>query len=658
MAGFHWLNATFRGKSGEVGRTAPSILVVLGLINCAPQSGPNPRDAFRESVLAEFAAIDYLPGDTLAFVAVRSVDSLPPEVHRTIAAVVVPGPEASDTASLAELGIDPTRPAGAAILHWASATVVGFAEVADRAQLEAALRARYPMAERSAIGMGQIASVPARGIGLVLRGRHVFAVRSRAASKRAWSEVRLAGSEPTGALAGEPGFVDALAGLEVGRDIAAYVAMDRIADEMIHEVDDLAATIDERATELDNRVARAKKRNASTTEILALSAAARRAESQRKAAHGLFERRRQVARQLVGSWGKVAAAVDLGGDSLAVQVSAALDPDATMADILTQGSSVSAAAGSIPPDMWPLRIAASFPPPALLELLRMLDLAAYPVVSDRGIAISGSLDERLGVDLMRDLLPLVSGRIELGLGRIGQRGFDLLLGVRDVNRATALLRRIPRLRIGTAQVIPRLTNGAIAISDRAAFDRSPHWAPEHQGTTGQSRRVAVVDIDSFFWAGLVARNVGPLPGRRSPPKDGNDDVPHSTEYRTLIARFAEQNDRIAELGAALERLASERLRAIAGPFGTLTIELIATGSHLHGHGQQKLRAAALGSAIARARLRDQHFTRQREVLDASMKSALERLTQLENKLVHIRARDVQAWDRKQMNLQQRNDDRD
>lgn len=664
-------------------------------VACGSPGPLAPSQTIRSTLLGS-RAVHHLPTETLAVVTIRHPARLPGPLLDALTRHVLG--QDHTPAALNDLGIDGDRPMGLALVDWVSETWIGFAGLTDPGRLQRALRRRYPSARMDTSDAGIIMSVPSAGLGFVVTDAYLFAVRSQVASKRQWAESRLASVARGPSLTGRPGFARVVAGLPhdaaMGDSptsenaVGVYIAADRIAGELIRDAEALEAASMERVTQARSALEHARS-GSRQDESGSLAAALDSAENRLIVARVHAARRIAIVEQLIGSWGTVGGVVTLDGAIVDVHARATLTENGLLARLAAslpppgslpvpseaRSKTRSAVQGQTPEETappavdWPVRLRMATDPRALLDLLRALHLAADPLrLGDgpgRGTAVRPArrarerrmvqrLDQRLGVDLERELTQLLSGTMDLAWSE-GIRSFSLALGVRDPGRAAAWTTRVPGLDVGQARVKPRIFGDRLVLG--TTITRSTPISTSPPGP-------ASLTMTGPFWLQLLARSPAvPRYEARPLAADDNPDVPFSDDHRAAVKRFTAANQRLASLGDDLTAWQRDRVHTLSEPLGVLDVrfgvESMGTRPPGQSQGSQAptgraipitvrgrwhLRADDLTAALDRVQQLERSFATRRQALEGSAQQILIELDELEKQLRRIRVRDVQRWD--------------
>jgi hypothetical protein len=645
---------------------AVALLGACGGARRAPASPAPPAYRGQTPVLLTARAVSMLPADTWFVLAAASPRGLAtalrwPEslrAHGTLrdelaaATRAIAGADVLDPDNLDEIGLDAASPFGLAIFAGErDAAGALFAGVSDRGRLQAFLeRALAPeLGALAPRAMGEATVlVPAKagGVAFVLRGGLVFVLAVEDAADRERLVAALATGARARSLAADPELVAAMKRLDFGAEAAGYLAMHRLAERLIGEIDRNDARVQGffrqslEATEAEIASAEAGGADAATVGELRERLAQQKewmAQAGRSSAGT-----RKLLDELLPMGG---IALGLGIDGAALRVSVSLRPrtGSLAARFLRHGDRPLAILRAID-DVPVFALGAHAEPGALPELVSLM-------LEGSGDSLEGTrvaLRTFLGVDLDKDILPLLDGEMAVAVTGDRERlpasgaaedamGLTMVAGLRDAARARALLDRVSKnpalaaagverpagrglvapawgqrrlhIDVAGAYLVVSTDPGAaqrVAAGGAGAFagaSGGAHRRAQGAGLTGEGRAL----LGAWAWDGLFLLDPGAMlglmwggtPAAPPPPPvadqgDGAQPEPNAALQRELAAIDAE----LAPLQAEIERAMQQRILATTRPLGT-TLLVVHAGAErgLAGFGGQFTSAPHVSDAV-------------------------------------------------------------
>jgi len=650
------------------------IPLALAVVGCGGSRQPTPSSLPAvylngESVIDDSPAFSFLPRETPFALAARSPRALDaalgwPEVaslffgdHQVLA----------DLDALTSAGIDVARPFGWAVLDLRTSTTALFASVADRAAVEAALRAaasrRGTPLDVTTAGSATI-YLPAGddAHAAVLRGDQVFLLASSGArSVRDLTAVKIATTDPSDSLAEDLSFQHAAGRLRFGRDLAGFAALDRIALALAAAGDPAAERIATAARAIRSRVDQARRAGASADDLVVLQ----RQEEWMTALQLANKSREQLLLGGIGALGAVAFGVELEPSAARIKIVAAPDPSSLPGALLPPGSE-------------PTRLLDQSAAPPLFALAlrgpreRVLELV-NTWLGTRGVQ-AAQLAQRVDLDFDRDIAPILSGDIGVALTAAGWDRSDLAgmrahmqvelaLGLSDRDRMSRLLselaaRKDMKSNVDRTASAPRLVfpwpgfeplhvgltgDALLATTDGSRFQRAAGGTAQRP-FVGALRNAALrelmsgpgapfeVIIDGALLPGILAADEEPLRPRVALVE--SEPTPDSPEYQEVVERIARVDAEIAEMRTAQRAARLERSFALGRDLGTFA--LLVSG---HDDGVVAIGGQFPDEAGLRAAFADLVGQKRRnDDSERAAKRALEELEQRRNALEKERSR--------------------
>ncbi|WP_045119224.1 hypothetical protein [Haliangium ochraceum] len=443
-------------------------------------------------LLATAEVVAAVPRDTWLLVAAKSPRALAEQLdwpallapYGDLAAQLRAGLEHSvgvgelSPEALRELGIDPAGAFGVAGFVAEQAAGALFARVHDRARLEAflgnslgPLLGEHTWQDQGDARVLLLSSVP---LAFVIRDRLVFGLVAENPADRERLAGTLAALAPGDALAAEPEFRAAMARLDFGSDVAAYLAVHRLADRLLTRMeqnrDTVAAYIGQHVDNTQAELQRAEASGSSEDVLSRLRERLAEAQHTQREIVESFERTRRLLAEL---------AVPLGG----VGVGAVIEPGGVRVRVAARPQPGSLPARLIRPSGRPLGLLRALRETPVLALgsrgeahtwLSLYRLA-QPESGDADSAQRRLLRALTGVDIERDLVPLLDG--ELGLAVTAERerllagegsvvsllGLCMVAGLADAEGARALLERVAARPTMAALAVERPTGTGLAV---------------------------------------------------------------------------------------------------------------------------------------------------------------------------------------------------
>ncbi len=729
------MNGRHEGFGGRPMRTplALGLILVLGFglaADCKDKSAGGagagkgalltarpPGFAVEKPVLGRAAAVAYLPRETLFVAACDGVrkaferfdrERLQKsfrEYYEQALALVTPvvGVNLLDPANLPQVGLDPDGPVGFAWLSVRDETVAFFASLTN---VDAFKTTLYRLAGldrvqlKTEVAGDALIVYPERDseIVVVLRDKTAILVGGDHDEETlAWAR-RVAVIQGPDSLAQTADYKAALAGLDYGAAAAAYVNVPQFAEYLRAEFGQrLAAQANSTAAgqlraveEAERRVAEARRSGAPADTLAFLEAEAARLRREAGPPSDPWESRYAARKQaefrmvdaLFGSVREFALGLGVEGPALQFQVAAAMAPDGLLARLVKSAQGL------------PVLVRAMRERPMFL-LEGQVDPAVALELFGLALAADGdSLDEakgeaiqRFGVDIDRDVLPLLTGRLGGAASWRSDRvfhnddeaaaalGVAFVIGINDVTKAQGVVDRV----LGSALLAPLVTRApdgkrftvivpewkaltvgitadAIVVgTDPSLVDRVARGeAKESFVTTAPNARlkalfatpgpavVSAIDLGSFAFLFMA----GSIPYRelavREPDAIGTADVPFSARYLAKKSELEAVERQLQEVQRERDEHEFMSARKLAERAGLTAAWLQHDGKRLRIYGGQYFAAESLPALV-------ESVVRDALALDTSgdqfrgQTSALyERIDALRRELQQIREADLEA----------------
>lgn len=447
-----------------------ALLCACGGSKRAPASPAPPAYRGQVPMLTRAAPVAMLPADTWFVLAGASPRALAAELrwpeilesHGELRAklsatvTAMAGADVLDPDNLDEIGLDPGGAFGFALLGGEQAAAAIFAGVSDRARLQAFLdRVMAPSLgtfEPRALGQATVL-FPANEaeIGIVLRDGFFFLLVLDRAEDREPLAMALATIPRERSLAADPAFVATMKRLDFGAEAAGYLAMHELAERAGREADRNAENVQGYFQGMLN----------ATESEIATADAAGDAEAAARARERLAEQKmwmeqsqrstagsRRILSELLAPLGGLGLGLDVDGPDLRVRVSVQPRAGSLPARLLRHRGRPLAILRAL--DQAPiLALGGHSEPQAVLELVELMR-----AVDGDDLAAARQALRAMGVDLDKDVLPLLDGEIAVALTadraqlaaggalREDMIGMTVIAGVGDAARAREILGRL------------------------------------------------------------------------------------------------------------------------------------------------------------------------------------------------------------------------